>query len=63
MNSYQKLKEENKKLRKIIEELVFNPDSADSINIKFHFKLLRDVENAVMAGSVAEQIKTPHSRN
>ncbi len=51
MTSYQKLKKENKKLKEIIDALIFRPDSADALHYKFNYKLVRDTENAIMAGS------------
>lgn len=51
MTSYQKLKEENKRLKGYIEALIFNPDGAEATHIKFNYKLVRDTENAIMAGN------------
>lgn len=58
MNSYQKLKAENKRLKECIESLVFNPDGAESMNIKFSYKLLRDVEIQLLGGSASNQNQT-----
>lgn len=52
MNSYQKLKAENNRLKGYIEQLIFNPDGAEATHIRFNYKLVRDTERVLMEGEV-----------
>lgn len=51
VTTYQRLKAENKRLRKEIYIILFEPDSFEAIEIKFGYSLLNDIEKAIMAGN------------
>lgn len=51
MNSYQKLKAENIKLKQQLDIVVNEPDSKDGVVIRTIWKMNRKIEGAVMAGS------------
>ena len=51
MNSYQKLKKENEKIKKELDALVNDPDSAFSLLVKMKYKLIRQTEEAIMFGN------------
>jgi hypothetical protein len=51
MNSYQKLKAKNRDLTQQLYILVFTPDSYNATEIKAKYKLLLQVEKAIMSGT------------
>jgi len=57
MSSYSKLKNRNKELEKQILELVINPDSLLSTEIKLGVKLKCSIENAIMEGTPTNHLK------
>jgi hypothetical protein len=51
INSYQKIKAKNRDLTAEIYELVFKPDSYFAMQIKEKYKLMSQMEKAVMSGT------------
>lgn len=54
-SAYQKLKDKNKELERLLWVLALTPDSVEAISIRFNVKLNRDCENAIMAGNPTDQ--------
>lgn len=51
MNSYQKLKEENKKLRQQLRLVCCNPESIEALLIKGDQQMYQHYENKILKGS------------
>jgi len=51
MNSYKKLKAKNRDLTAEVYELIFNPDSYNAMQIKARYKLMSQIEKAIMSGT------------
>ena len=56
MNSYQKLKQENKLLKESLREVVLNPNSIKSLGIKTTIKMRAKMEESFMFGSIRKCI-------
>lgn len=59
MNSYQKLKSENRLLKKYLDILVNRPDSPEAIQISFNYKLKKQTEDAIMFGTPTGMKESP----
>lgn len=50
-SSYQKLKQENEKLKQELTELVVNPESIESARIKSRVEIIHNMSKMIMFGS------------
>lgn len=58
MTTYQRLKAENKKLKRELQIILFEPDSYEAQSIKFGYSLLNDIEKQIMFGNpILQQTK------